>query len=350
MEQARQSARSADLARVRYREGLTDFLDLLDAERTQLSAESAVAQVEAGVFVSVVDVYKALGGVTAPVKDPRPHADARLRANPRHVAGPADEFLQSTRDAKPTRRSRSGRRHRLRSATRAEPIAVRYPEGLVHGFLVLRTLDGRTSRRRRSQSGGERRAGHGAADLSIPRRLGARRDGGLHAARAFPAGELPAGAEGPVVSATARDVDRRRHGAGATCATPTTKVSTKTESERMELPADLANGLVSTLLKNVRPEAPPCSLSYVAATPKPRLVKLEIATAAPDRFSTGRRGRLATHYVVKVEIGGLGGLHRAAGRQAAAGLARVDSGRRRAGVREGRAGALRSAARCGGSS
>ena len=66
MEQARQSARSSDLARVRYREGLTDFLDLLDAERTQLSAESAVAQVEAGVFVSVVDIYKALGGVTAP--------------------------------------------------------------------------------------------------------------------------------------------------------------------------------------------------------------------------------------------------------------------------------------------
>ena len=66
MEQARQSARSADLARIRYREGLTDFLDLLDAERTQLSAESAVAQVEAGVFVSVVDVYKALGGASVP--------------------------------------------------------------------------------------------------------------------------------------------------------------------------------------------------------------------------------------------------------------------------------------------
>ena len=65
MEQARQSARSADLARTRYREGLTDFLDLLDAERTQLSAEDAVATVEAGVFASVVDVYKALGGPTA---------------------------------------------------------------------------------------------------------------------------------------------------------------------------------------------------------------------------------------------------------------------------------------------
>ena len=66
MEQARQSARSADLARTRYREGLTDFLDLLDAERTQLGAEDAVARVEAGVFTSVVDVYKALGGPAVP--------------------------------------------------------------------------------------------------------------------------------------------------------------------------------------------------------------------------------------------------------------------------------------------
>jgi multidrug efflux system outer membrane protein len=65
-EQARQSARSADLARVRYREGLTDFLDLLDAERTQLGAEDAVAQVEATVFTRIVAVYKALGGAEAP--------------------------------------------------------------------------------------------------------------------------------------------------------------------------------------------------------------------------------------------------------------------------------------------
>ena len=81
----------------------------------------------------------------------------------------------------------------------------------------------------------------------------------------------------------------------------------RTESERMELPDDLANGMVSTLLKNVRPEALPRSLSYVAATPKPRLVKLELATAPKDRFATGGRGRLATHYIVKVDIGGLAG-------------------------------------------
>ena len=62
-ERARQSARSAALARIRYREGLSDFLALLDAERTQLDAENAVAQSESDVFSSVVAVYKALGGV-----------------------------------------------------------------------------------------------------------------------------------------------------------------------------------------------------------------------------------------------------------------------------------------------
>jgi multidrug efflux system outer membrane protein len=62
-DQARESARAAAIARTRYQEGLSDFLALLDAERTQLEAEDAVAQAEAGVFTSVVAVYKAVGGV-----------------------------------------------------------------------------------------------------------------------------------------------------------------------------------------------------------------------------------------------------------------------------------------------
>lgn len=64
-EQARESARAAGIARIRYREGATDFLDLLDAERTELQAQDAVAQAEAGVFTSVVALYKALGGIPA---------------------------------------------------------------------------------------------------------------------------------------------------------------------------------------------------------------------------------------------------------------------------------------------
>ncbi len=65
VEQARESSRAAAIARVRYREGAADFLALLDAERTELQAEDAVAEAEAGVFTSVIAVYKALGGIPA---------------------------------------------------------------------------------------------------------------------------------------------------------------------------------------------------------------------------------------------------------------------------------------------
>jgi multidrug efflux system outer membrane protein len=64
-EQARESKRAADIARLRYREGVIDFLSLLDAERTQLQAEDAVAQSERDVYVAVIAMYKALGGVPA---------------------------------------------------------------------------------------------------------------------------------------------------------------------------------------------------------------------------------------------------------------------------------------------
>jgi multidrug efflux system outer membrane protein len=62
-DQARESTRAATIARVRYKEGVIDFLALLDAERTQLQAEDAVAQAESGVFTSVIALYKALGGI-----------------------------------------------------------------------------------------------------------------------------------------------------------------------------------------------------------------------------------------------------------------------------------------------
>jgi hypothetical protein len=82
----------------------------------------------------------------------------------------------------------------------------------------------------------------------------------------------------------------------------------KTESERMELPPDLANGVLVTLLKNVRRAALPATFSFVAATPKPRLVKLKVTEAGADPFSVAGWARRATHYVLKVEIGGVSGL------------------------------------------
>jgi len=67
----------------------------------------------------------------------------------------------------------------------------------------------------------------------------------------------------------------------------------KVDSEHLDLPSDLANGLVLTVLKHAPPEAPPKTLSFVAATPKPRLVKLAITTAGEDVFSIGIAGVVA---------------------------------------------------------
>jgi len=62
IEQGTQSKRAADLARIRYQEGATGFLELLDAERTQLAAEDDLAQAETAIDTQAVAVYKALGG------------------------------------------------------------------------------------------------------------------------------------------------------------------------------------------------------------------------------------------------------------------------------------------------
>jgi multidrug efflux system outer membrane protein len=71
-EQAQASRRAAKLADIQYREGVADFLVLLDAQRTQLDAENAVAQAETAVNVAVIAIYKALGGATQPTRDERP--------------------------------------------------------------------------------------------------------------------------------------------------------------------------------------------------------------------------------------------------------------------------------------
>lgn len=62
-DEVRESGRAATIARARYREGFTDFLSLLDAERTQLQAEDASAQAESDEFTAMVGLYRAVGGL-----------------------------------------------------------------------------------------------------------------------------------------------------------------------------------------------------------------------------------------------------------------------------------------------
>jgi multidrug efflux system outer membrane protein len=59
---AEASGTAARLARLRYENGVVDFLQVLDAERTLLQAEDTLAQGRAETATSLVVLYKALGG------------------------------------------------------------------------------------------------------------------------------------------------------------------------------------------------------------------------------------------------------------------------------------------------
>jgi len=59
---AQASHAAAQLARLRFQSGLVDFLQVLDAERTQLEDEDRLAQGRTEAATSLIAVYKALGG------------------------------------------------------------------------------------------------------------------------------------------------------------------------------------------------------------------------------------------------------------------------------------------------
>jgi outer membrane protein, multidrug efflux system len=65
---AQASLDAASLARVRFENGATDFLTVLDAERSALQAEDALAQSETQTATALLAMYKALGGGFRPAE------------------------------------------------------------------------------------------------------------------------------------------------------------------------------------------------------------------------------------------------------------------------------------------
>jgi NodT family efflux transporter outer membrane factor (OMF) lipoprotein len=62
VESAKQSQQALDVARERYKNGLADYLAVLDAQRTLLSAQDTLAQSGQAETINLVALYKALGG------------------------------------------------------------------------------------------------------------------------------------------------------------------------------------------------------------------------------------------------------------------------------------------------
>ena len=79
-------------------------------------------------------------------------------------------------------------------------------------------------------------------------------------------------------------------------------------TDRIKMPADLYNGLVTPVIKNISPDAGETKVAMIVATPKPRLVTLAIMPMAPETFYLGGVARKAMVYEIKIELGGIAGV------------------------------------------
>lgn len=82
----------------------------------------------------------------------------------------------------------------------------------------------------------------------------------------------------------------------------------ETTTERMKLPEDLYNGVVTPVIKNLSPDTPETKISMIVATPRPRLVTLAIEPQVPLKFELAGFPHKALGYEVKIELGGLAGM------------------------------------------
>jgi hypothetical protein len=187
----------------------------------------------------------------------------------------------------------------------AAPVAVRFLEGTVHGFLLLRSTNGDTL------AYGEQLQLH--RDGGIESRLVFRfKDGSFHDERVFftqrkvftlqnyrlvqrgPSFSKPINAS---LDRTTEQytVRYRKENNGPE----------KLDEGRVDLPPDVSNGMQSILLKNLSKGAKE-TVHFVAFTPRPKTIKLELSPDGEDRFSFGGMEKKATRYRIKPQLGVLG--------------------------------------------
>jgi hypothetical protein len=191
--------------------------------------------------------------------------------------------------------------------TAAAPVPVRHPQGLIRGFLILRDLQNNIL-----ASGDLSQTTNGprvTAELVFHFK-----DGSLHQEtavysqrRTFQLLNYHLVQKGAAFK-NALDFSMDVAKGLATVRATDDDGKEKTFNEHMKLPTDLANGMLPTLLLDIDPSATMTNLSMVLASPKPRLVKLEVMPGGEDSFLFGGLARKAFRYTIKIDIGGISGV------------------------------------------
>ena len=91
-----QYRKAADVAMTRYTSGLSNFLDVLDAQRSLFAAEDSLVHIRSAVDIDVASLYKALGGGWE-ANDPVVRSSYPAQSEPRTSASPAHQAVRPTR-------------------------------------------------------------------------------------------------------------------------------------------------------------------------------------------------------------------------------------------------------------
>lgn len=183
---------------------------------------------------------------------------------------------------------------------RAEPVPVRFAEGMVRGFLEL------------DDSGGKRIA---SGDFLQSLRAGEIKcrtvlhfkDGSLHDETAvftqkntFVMKSYRLIQRGKAFE-TDMDVTVERSGVYRVRATGTDRREKVLEG-KLDLPPDVYNGMIPTVMKNLHKGAKR-TVHLIAFTPAPKVIELEMSPAGDEKMLVGDLEKSAAHYILKPKLG-----------------------------------------------
>jgi hypothetical protein len=186
----------------------------------------------------------------------------------------------------------------------AEVTTVRFQQGAFHGFLVLRSEDGHVVA---SGDSTQFMQGERVTTETLFKFIDGSVDDEItvysqrHSFQLISYHHTQRGPYFPHPMEMTIDV----HSGQVTVRTAGKDGKVEVNTEHMNLPADLANGMVPLVIENMRVDRPGTTATMVVATPKPRLVTLDISPAGEENCSVGGVDRKATHYEIKIDLGGI---------------------------------------------
>ena len=185
----------------------------------------------------------------------------------------------------------------------AVPVAARFPEGIAHGFFLVRSLAGEIIGQ------GEMTQVVKGEDLVESRLVFRFKNGSLHdekvafsQQRVFTMISYRLVQRGPSFPDQI-DVSIDR---GTTAYKVQSKAGEDGKEEMLtgefELPQDAYNGMLIMLLKNL-PKGTDETVSVLAFTPEPQVIKLQLLVMGEQTVQIGEVSSKATHYVFKPQLG-----------------------------------------------